>query len=181
VNPFNKLPRIDYFCIWKTAPRTKPKKGHNRLCFSDRYEFTGYIDIDGASYRVQFVSYADVLNLLTGVFITKQTHLDLYDAYREGINQGDRDFFSPVIAQTGGRIGAPALITRGEFQWLPYVVLSMDGPTRIEVDVMALEMETLEPIRIKTLRTELGGLKMKHGAKRRWIWRRDQPVPAMAA
>lgn len=181
MNPFNQKPRIDYFCIWKTKPRTKPKKGHNRLCFSDRYEFTGYIDIDGASYRLQFVSYADVDKLLTGGFITKQTHLDLYCMYVEGIERRERDFFSPVIAPTAGRIGAPAVIDRGMFQWLPYVVLSMDGPTRIEVDFMAMEMETLEPIRIETLRTEPGGLKMKPGLKRRWVWRRERPSMAMAA
>lgn len=180
MNPHNKRPRIDYFCIWKTTPRTKPKKGHSRLSFSDRYEFTGYIDIDGSSYRLQFVSYADVLNLLTGVFTSKQTHLDLYDTYREGINQGDRDFFSPVIAPTGGRIGAPALITKGEFQWLPYVVLSMDGPTRVEVDFMAVEFETLEPMKLMSLATEYGGIKMVRGQKQRWIWRRPVTVSVAA-
>lgn len=180
MNPHQLLPHIDYICIWATKPRTKAKKGHNRLSISDRYQFTGYIDIDGNSYRVQFVSYGDVLGLLTGELASKVTHRDLYATYLDGIKQGDRDFFSPVIAPTAGRIGTPAVITKGEFECLPYAVLSMDGPNRIEMDVMAVELETLKPIKVMSLLTEPGGIIKCRGVKPRWLWRRERPKAAAA-
>lgn len=179
MNKLNKLPVIEYFCVWAKKPRSKPRKGHRNLGISDRYWFTGYIEIDKSRYRLQFSTYEDVYKLLGGVFTSKDTMVALYAAYEAGIAREQGHLFSPVIADTGGRIGESAVICRDQFAWIPYVVMSVTEKGIEQIDVLGIEtqMDTVNPI--LTINREPGGIAVARGRTRRWFWSRYRQGDAM--
>lgn len=179
MNNLNKLPVIDYFCVWAKKPRSKPRKGHRNLGISDRYWFTGYIEVDQVRYRVQFSTYEDVYKLLGGVFTSKDTMVALYAAYEAGIAREQGDLFSPVIADTGGRIGEPVVIWRDQFAWMPYVIMTTDERGVAEIEVLGIETQMDTVIPIQTLSREPGGITMAKGRTRRWFWSRYRQGDAM--
>lgn len=180
MNKFNKKPVVDYFCIWAKKPRSKPRKGHRRVGFSDRYRYTGYIEIDQVRYRVQFVTYDDVVLLLDGSYSSKDTMVALYVAYVAGLERQERNLFSAVIADNGGRIGEPAVIARDQFTWMPYVVMSVGDKGHVEeVEVLAIEIEMDQVISIQTLKREPGGITVGRGRTRRWFWQRHRQGDAL--
>lgn len=170
MNPFNKTPSVNYFCVWAKKPRAKPRKGHKQVGFSDRYHFTGFIEVDQVRYRVQFVAYEDVYKLLGRAYPSKDTMVALYAAYAAGIGREEHALFSPVIADTGGRIGVPAVIHRDQFAWLPYVVMSVGDNGTMDVEFRAIEVEMDAVTDLMSLTTEVGGIIIRRGRTRRWVW-----------
>ena len=168
---------IDYFCIFREEPRDIPKKGHKSLAFSSRYQFSGLIEIDGIEYTVKFSSYDDLNKLIDGTYKSKASFVDIYRIYTKAISRNARTYFSPVITKPKGRCGTWTLLGQDDTACVPYLVMSIPSPGRIEVDLMAMDVNG-EFTLIKTLTTKPGGIVMRMGSKMRWVWRRAKAVPA---
>lgn len=192
MNPFNKTPHVQYICLWRRRPSTKPRKGHKKLAFSDRYRFEGYVEIEDLRYRLIFTTYADIAGLMDGSLGSKPTMVDLYCSYVDGIMQAERQLFSPVLAQGEGRLGVPGIIEKGGCRWQPYAVMSVtdtkDGKggqsTDIDVDFYAVELDTCAVVKLTSLTCEPGQITCYRGQKRRWVWHeygRDRDAAPMAA
>ncbi|BAE50997.1 hypothetical protein amb2193 [Paramagnetospirillum magneticum AMB-1] len=143
------------------------------MAFSSRYQFSGHIEIDGTEYTVKFSSYDDLNKLIDGTYKSKASFVDIYKIYTKAIRLEARTYFSPVITKEKGRCGQWTLLGRGDTACVPYLVMSIPSPGRIEVDLMAMDFNG-ESTRLKTLTTKPGGIVMRMGAKMRWVWRRTK-------
>lgn len=169
------LPILEYVAVFGLKPITRNSKNGKMSPISKRKIASGKVYLDSKEYRVEFTGYDDIVAAIEGVIPARPTTKNTYITYLKGIELLEGHAFSPVLSGQDGCMGQPVMITKGDFEWLPYFTLTQLTPQHIALDYNAIDISTDEVFHLYSLITKPGQLVFGYNDKPRWTWKPFTP------